>query len=61
MRVKYGLPVDEILSEASNWNAGLIVLGLHRKSVLFPSGHLPLTTVYGVVIAAKCPVLTIRT
>jgi nucleotide-binding universal stress UspA family protein len=61
LRVKHGLPVDAILGEASSSSAGLIVLGLHRKSLLFPSGHLPSTTVFGVVIAAKCPVLTVRT
>ena len=58
--VRCCLLVDAILDEASRSAAGLIVLGVHRKSLLFPSGHLPSTTVYGVVIAAKCPVLTIR-
>ena len=61
LRVKRGLPVDAILGEASRSAAGLIVLGLHRKSLLVPSGHLPSTTIYGVVVAAKCPVLTVRT
>lgn len=61
LRVKHGLPVDAILGEASSSAAGLIVLGLHRKSLLVPIGHSPLTTVYGVVIDAKCPVLTVRT
>ncbi len=61
LTVKRGLPVDVILGEASKSAAGLIVLGLHRKSLLVPSGRLPSTTVYGVVIAAECPVLTVRT
>lgn len=61
LRVRRGLPVDAILSEASKSAAGLIVLGLHRKSLPVPSGHLPSTTVYDVVIAAQCPVLTVRT
>jgi nucleotide-binding universal stress UspA family protein len=61
LTVKRGLPVDVILDEASKSGAGLIVLGLHRKSLLIRSGHLPSTTVYGVVIAAECPVLTVRT
>ena len=60
LRVKCGLPVDVILGEASGSAAGVVVLGLHRKSLLVPSGHLPSTTVYGVVLAAKCPVLTVR-
>lgn len=55
------MPVDAILGEASSSGAGLIVLGLHRKSLLVTSGHLPSTTVYGVVVAAECPVLTVRT
>jgi len=61
VRVKHGLPVDAILGEASSSAAGLIVLGLRRKSLLVSSGHLLSTTVYGVVVAAECPVLTIRT
>lgn len=60
LRVKHGLPVDAILGEASRSAAGLIVLGLHRKSLIIPSGHLPSTTVFGVVIGATCPVLTVR-
>jgi len=60
LRVKCGLPVDAILGEASRSAAGLIVLGLHRKSLVIPSGHLPSTTVFGVVIGATCPVLTVR-
>ncbi len=61
VRVKGGLPVDGILGVASTSAAGLIVLGLHRKALVIPSGHLPSTTAYGVVIAASCPVLTVRT
>lgn len=61
LKVKSGLPVDAILAEASSSAAGLIVLGLHRQSLIIPSGHLPSTTAFGVVIGAKCPVLTVRT
>lgn len=61
LTVKCGLPVDSILGEASISSAGLIVLGLQRKSLLFPPGHLPSTTAFGVVTGAKCPVLTVRT
>jgi nucleotide-binding universal stress UspA family protein len=60
LRVTAGLPVDGILSEAAGNSAGLIVLGLHRRSLLVPAEHLP-STAYGVVIQARCPVLTVRT
>lgn len=60
LRVTFSLPVDGILSEAARTGAGLIVLGLHHKSLLVPAGHLPSTTAYGVVIGAQCPVLTVR-
>jgi nucleotide-binding universal stress UspA family protein len=58
LRVTASLPVDGILSEAAGTSAGLIVLGLHRRSHV-PAGHLP-STAYGVVIQARCPVLTVR-
>jgi nucleotide-binding universal stress UspA family protein len=60
IRVTSGLPVDGILREAASSAAGLIVLGLHRKSLFVPSGHLPSTTAYEVVLRAQCPVLTVR-
>jgi nucleotide-binding universal stress UspA family protein len=60
IRVAFGLPVDRILGEVASSAAGLIVLGLHRKSRFIPSGHLPSTTAYEVVLGARCPVLTVR-
>ena len=60
IRVTSSLPVDGILSEATNSAAGLIVLGLHRKSLFVPTGHLPSSTAYEVVLRAQCPVLTVR-
>jgi nucleotide-binding universal stress UspA family protein len=60
LQVTVGLPVDGILSEAARTSAGLIVLGINRRSLLVPAGHLP-STAYGVVIQARCPVLTVRT
>lgn len=59
-RVTFSLPVDGILSAATSTAAGLIVLGVHHANLLVPSGHLPSATAYGVVIGAKCPVLTVR-
>jgi nucleotide-binding universal stress UspA family protein len=60
IRVTSSLPVDGILSEAAHSGAGLIVLGLHRKSLFVPTGHLPSSTAYEVVLRAQCPVLTVR-
>lgn len=60
IRVTFSLPVDGILSAAAGIEAGLIVLGLNRKTRLLPSGHLPSTIAYNVVVAAQCPVLTVR-
>jgi nucleotide-binding universal stress UspA family protein len=59
LRVAFGPPADAILNEAASTAAGVIALGLHHKS-LFPPGRLPSTTAYGVVIDARCPVLTVR-
>jgi nucleotide-binding universal stress UspA family protein len=60
IRVTCSPPVDGILGEAAHSAAGLIVLGLHRKSLFVPSGHLPSSTAYEVVLRAQCPVLTVR-
>lgn len=60
-KVIFGLPADGILSAAMITAAGLIVLGVHHKTLLVPTGHLPTATTYEVAIAAKCPVLTVRT
>jgi nucleotide-binding universal stress UspA family protein len=61
LRVVFGPPSDGILGEAANAAAGIIVLGLHRKSLAVPPGHLPSSTAYQVVVRATCPVLTVRT
>lgn len=60
IRVTSSPPVDGILGEAARSAAGLIVLGLHRKSLFVPSGHLLSSTAYEVVLRAQCPVLTVR-
>jgi nucleotide-binding universal stress UspA family protein len=59
--VEFGRPVDAILKEAARTGAGLIVLGLHHKSLFPPPAHLPSSIAYGLAIEAKCPVLTVRT
>ena len=57
-RVAFGAAVEEILGEARETNADLIIMGA-KTSKAFP-GHAPLTIAYNVVAKAKCPVLTVR-
>jgi len=57
-RVAIGGAVEEILGEARETNADLIIMGA-KTSKAFP-GHAPLTIAYDVVAKAKCPVLTVR-
>lgn len=57
-RVAFGAPVQEILGEARETNAGLIIMGAKTRKTL--AGHAPLTIAYNVVAKAKCPVLTVR-
>jgi len=57
-RVTFGPAVEEILGEAWETKANLIIMGAKtRKSF---AGHAPLTTAYNVVAKAECPVLTVR-
>ncbi len=57
-RVAFGAAFEEILGEARETNADLIIMGA-KTSKAFP-GHAPLTIAYNVVAKAKCPVLTVR-
>lgn len=57
-RVAFGAAVEEILGEARETNADLIIMGA-KTSKAFP-GHAPLTIAYNVIAKAKCPVLTVR-
>lgn len=60
-KVIFSLPAGGILSTAKSTAAGLVVLGVHHKTLLVPTGHLPTSTAYEVAIGAQCPVLTVRT
>jgi nucleotide-binding universal stress UspA family protein len=57
-RVTFGAAVEEILGEARETNADLIVMGAKTRKTF--AGHEPLTIAYNVVAKAKCPVLTVR-
>ena len=57
-RVVFGRAAEEILNEAQDTRADLILMGT-KTSRTFP-GHAPLTVAYTVVTKAKCPVLTVR-
>ncbi len=55
----FDLPVDGIVQAAQRRNAGLIVMGVHRRSPGYPA-HVPWTLAPQVVTRAHCPVLTVR-
>ena len=57
-RVTFGATVEEILQEAQETKAQLIVMGAKTRKNL--AGHAPLTIAYDVVAKANCPVLTVR-
>jgi nucleotide-binding universal stress UspA family protein len=57
-RVSFGDPAEEILRQARDTNAELIVMGAKARKSL--AGHVPLTVAYNVAAKAACPVLTIR-
>ena len=57
-RVAFGAAPEEILSEARDTNADLIVMGAKTRTTF--AGHAPLSVAYNVVAKAPCPVLTIR-
>ena len=57
-----GYAVEEILRLAEKKQADLIVLGVHKSSMLGArtSAHMPWTIAQTVAAHAKCPVLTVR-
>ena len=57
----FGPRADLILEHAANWQADLIVLGLHHSDRLKAriAAHIPGSTVYEVISQAPCPVLTV--
>ena len=57
-RVSYGDPAEEILRQARETTADLIVMGAKARKSL--AGHVPLTVAYNVAAKATCPVLTVR-
>ena len=57
-RVSFGEAAEEILHQARETNADLIVMG--AKTVTSLAGHMPLTVAYNVAAKATCPVLTVR-
>jgi nucleotide-binding universal stress UspA family protein len=57
-RVAFGAAPEEILAEARDTQADLIVMGAKTRTAF--AGHAPLSVAYNVVAKAPCPVLTIR-
>lgn len=56
--VTFGLADEEILEEAHDRKANLIIMGAKTRRAF--AGHVPRTVAYNVVAQAKCPVLTVR-
>jgi nucleotide-binding universal stress UspA family protein len=57
-RVTFGAPVEEVLAEARETHADLILMGAKARKAF--AGHSPLSIAYKVVAQAKCPVMTVR-
>jgi len=57
-RVAFGASVEEILEEARDTKADLIIMGAKARRTF--AGHAPMTIAYNVAAKAKCPVLTVR-
>jgi len=57
-RVSFGDAAEEILQQARETGADLIVMGAKTRTSL--AGHVPLTVAYNVAAKATCPVLTVR-
>lgn len=57
-RVSFGDAAEEILQQARETGADLIVMGAKTRTSL--AGHMPLTVAYNVAAKATCPVLTVR-
>lgn len=57
-RATFGEAAEEILTQARETNADLIVMGAKARKSL--AGHVPVTIAYNVVVKAHCPVLTVR-
>ncbi|HEY6389108.1 MAG TPA: universal stress protein [Candidatus Acidoferrum sp.] len=57
-RVTFGAPVEEILTEAWETKADMIVMGAKTRKTV--AGHAPQATAYNVVAKAMSPVLTVR-
>ena len=57
---EYGLPADQILQTANEYEAELIILGVRPTSSGGAATHFGRSVAHKVVAGANCPVLTIR-
>jgi len=57
-RVAFGTVIEEILEEARDTRADLIIMGTKARKTF--AGHAPMTIAYNIAAKAKCPVLTVR-
>ncbi|HMD44162.1 MAG TPA: universal stress protein [Candidatus Acidoferrum sp.] len=56
--IRFGKPMEEILSASDQLHSDLIFLGVRREQRA--TGHLPSALAYGIVCRSNCPVLTIQ-
>jgi len=59
-RVKFGMPVEQILQACHTLKADLLVLGLNSAAHAATASHLPWIRAHEIVCGASCPVLTIK-
>ena len=57
---RLGAKTEAILATASDWNADLIIMGVHSTHALIAATHFPWTVVHQIICQATCPVLTVR-
>jgi len=57
---RLGAKTETILATASDWNADLIIIGVHSTHALIAATHFPWTVAHQIICHATCPVLTVR-
>ncbi|MGZ4788961.1 MAG: universal stress protein [Terriglobales bacterium] len=57
---RIGTKTEAILATASEFNADLIIMGVHSTHALIAATHFPWTVAHQIICQATCPVLTVR-
>jgi nucleotide-binding universal stress UspA family protein len=56
---RLGTKTETILATASEFNADLIIMGMHSTHALVAATHFPWTVAHQIICQARCPVLTV--